>query len=221
MSLKIISKIILTVFLIVFILNANNVQAMSLTDVSSKAEQFLYGGTTYIDESALKNTSNAFYKVLLSIAIVVAVIVAMIIGIQFMVASADEKAKVKESILPFVVSCIVVFGAFGIWSTFVGFGNDIEGSTGGYTSAKEVTEVAQKIIDGTVDIASLSDEEIKALYRSHYVGDDLHDKTTADPRAQGKDTVMTLEEAINDLSDYKKKIYNEAKNRNLLDEENN
>lgn len=215
---KKIAIIILISFFAINILNTNIVKAASLSEMMSSADEFLDRGTEKLDETALQNVSNIFYKVLLSIAIVVAIIVAMIIGIQLMLASADEKAKVKEALLPFAVSCIVVFGAFGIWSTFVEVGNDIESYTGGYSSPEEVSKAAHGIIDGTVDVTKLSNEQIRSLYSSQYVGDDLHDKTTADPRAQGKDTVMTLEEAIDDLSDYKKKIYDEAKKRGLLDE---
>ena len=32
-----------------------------------------------------------------------------------MVGSMDEKAKVKESLIPFVIGCVIIFGAFGIW----------------------------------------------------------------------------------------------------------
>ena len=51
----------------------------------------------------------------LAIALVVAVVIGMVIGIQFMTASVEEKAKIKESLLPYAVGCVVVFGAFGIW----------------------------------------------------------------------------------------------------------
>lgn len=42
-----------------------------------------------------------------------------------MMASAEDKAKVKESLLPFVVGCVVVFGSFGIWKLLVIFGQNI------------------------------------------------------------------------------------------------
>ena len=32
-----------------------------------------------------------------------------------MVGSVDQKAKVKDSLNPYIVGCIVIFGAFGIW----------------------------------------------------------------------------------------------------------
>lgn len=52
-------------------------------------------------------------------------IVGTILGIQFMVASAEDKAKVKEAIVPYVVGCIVIFGAFTIWGTAVNIGQDV------------------------------------------------------------------------------------------------
>ena len=51
--------------------------------------------------------------------------VGTIIGIQFMMASAEEKAKVKEALIPYVVGCAVIFGAFTIWSIAVNIGQDI------------------------------------------------------------------------------------------------
>lgn len=32
-----------------------------------------------------------------------------------MVGSVEQKAKVKDSLLPYIIGCIVIFGAFGIW----------------------------------------------------------------------------------------------------------
>ena len=77
------------------------------------------GGLSQIDESTLRSTSDFIYNLLLAIAMVVAVIIGIVIGIQFMTASIEEKAKVKESLMPYVVGCVVVFGAFGIWKLAV------------------------------------------------------------------------------------------------------
>ena len=68
-----------------------------------------------LDETSLINLSNTIYNFLLAFAIVAAVVVGMIIGIRLIVSSVDEKAKIKEAILPYSISCIVIFGAFGIW----------------------------------------------------------------------------------------------------------
>ncbi len=67
----------------------------------------------------MKSTSNFIYNLLLGIAMVVAVIVGLIIGIRFMTGGIEEKAKIKELLVPYVAGCIVIFGAFGIWSLVV------------------------------------------------------------------------------------------------------
>lgn len=72
-----------------------------------------------INEAQLKETSNFIYNTLLGIAMVLAVIVGMIIGIKFMTGSIEEKAKIKEALMPYVAGCVVVFGAFGIWKLAV------------------------------------------------------------------------------------------------------
>lgn len=68
-----------------------------------------------IQDSQIKTVSDQIYNILLAVGTVIAVIVGAILGIQFMVGSMDEKAKVKESLIPFVIGCIIIFGAFGIW----------------------------------------------------------------------------------------------------------
>lgn len=191
----------------------------ALGDIFSQGKSFLEEGNDVdetINTTALKSTSDYIYNTLLAIGIMVAVVVAMVLGIQFMVASADEKAKVKEALIPFLVGCIAVFGAFTIWKIVVNMGNDAESSINGYSSAQATTEAAQGVIDGSVKVEQLSNEQIKDLYSSQYIGDDLRSKTTKDPRAGNNATVKTLEEAINSLSEYKKKIYYEAKSRGLL-----
>ena len=32
-----------------------------------------------------------------------------------MVGSIEQKAKVEDSLIPYIVGCVVIFGAFGIW----------------------------------------------------------------------------------------------------------
>ena len=88
----------------------------TIDGVMSGAEGFLEKGKDVpINENKLASTSNIIFAIVLGIAMVIAVIVGMIIGIKFMVASIDEKAKVKEALVPYVVGCAVAFGAIGIW----------------------------------------------------------------------------------------------------------
>lgn len=78
-----------------------------------------------IDEGKLNEASSAIYNALTSIGMIVSVIVGLILGITFMVASADDKAKVKEALLPYVIGCVVIFGAFGIWKIVINTFNGI------------------------------------------------------------------------------------------------
>ena len=54
-----------------------------------------------------------------TIGVIVAVIGIIFLGIKYMTGAAEEQAKVKETLIPFVIGCIVVFGAFAIWSAVV------------------------------------------------------------------------------------------------------
>lgn len=98
---------------------------------AGKSEQ----GNT-IDETKLKETSDFIYNVLFSIAVVIAFAVGMVIGIQFIMGSADEKAKIKETLLPYIIGVCVIFGAFTIWKIVVNIGNDIESTKGIYDSTE-------------------------------------------------------------------------------------
>ena len=42
-----------------------------------------------------------------------------------MIGSAEEKAQIKDALIPFIIGCIIVFGAFGIWKIFVNIGNSL------------------------------------------------------------------------------------------------
>ncbi len=79
-----------------------------------------------IDEDALKNTSSDIYNILFTIGIVVAFAIGMIIGIQFIIGSVDEKAKIKETLVPYIIGVFIIFSAFGIWKIAISIGNSIE-----------------------------------------------------------------------------------------------
>ena len=122
--------IIFVIILInILICNFNVVKADSgLTSVITGGDDFINAGkgdnTTSIDYGKLQNTSNEIYN-LLTCAVIVAVIISAILGIKFMLGSMEEKAQIKEALIPFVIGCIVAFGAFGIWKIFITIGNNL------------------------------------------------------------------------------------------------
>ena len=165
MFLKLIVCIIFIIVLSNFLCTS---ESYALGNIFSKGKDFLKNGESIdskINTSVLQETSNTIYNTLLAIAIMVAIVVSMVLGIQFIAASADEKAKVKEALMPFVVGCIVVFGSFTIWKLAVNIGNKTESMTGvpSYNN-QYLEEITSQILTGQISVGSLSKNELKALY---------------------------------------------------------
>ena len=115
-------KIIIVFSIFVLLLGIITNSTYAIDDVLNQGKAFIENGETQvqdkgmpIEDDALQVVSSTIYNILLAIAIVAAVGYAMVLGINYMVGSIEEQAKIKESLLPFAIGCIVVFGAFGIW----------------------------------------------------------------------------------------------------------
>lgn len=91
------------------------------------ADNFLKsaGSGITVDMNQLTSASDEIYNTLTSIGMIVAVIVGMILGITYMMTGAVDKANVKESIMPYLLGCIVIFGAFGIWKLVINVMNGV------------------------------------------------------------------------------------------------
>lgn len=90
----------------------------TVDEVLNEGQSFIDAGKnegSKIDSTNLQAASNTLYNMLLAIGIVIAVIVGMYLGVKFMFSSAEDKAKVKESLIPYIAGCVVIFGAFIIW----------------------------------------------------------------------------------------------------------
>jgi len=147
---KLVKKVILVLIfsLISCIIFTNTTFASSLDNMISSADAFLQTGQdNAINTTALKSTSDYIYNTLLVIAVAVAVIVGTYLGIKFMMESAEDKAKIKESLIPFVVGCFIIFGAFGIWKIAVNVGNKISGNTTGLTNSINNIKVADSYVE--------------------------------------------------------------------------
>lgn len=117
--------ILITLILCAFLPN----KTYAVDDIVSSGQDFISKGEGQdnpIDEKALKNTSSYIYNVLFTIAVVLAFVIGMIIGIQFIIGSVDEKAKIKETLVPYVIGVFIIFSAFGIWKIVMSIGNSFE-----------------------------------------------------------------------------------------------
>ena len=93
------------------------------TQESTTLDKVIQGGNDFlkageekvIDTSGLNNSSSTIFNILFTIGVALTVIVGGILGIKFMISSVEEKAQVKEMLIPYIVGCVVIYGAFGIW----------------------------------------------------------------------------------------------------------
>ena len=91
-------------------------RATTLDDIIKNGKSFLQlGDISVANEDELKSLSDFVSGILLWIAIAVTLISAIIMGINFLTQSVEDKAKIKESMTPWVVGIIVSFGAYTIW----------------------------------------------------------------------------------------------------------
>ena len=77
------------------------------------------GADSKINPTDLKEMSDTLYNILLVVGIIIAILVGLIMGIKFIMGSLEEKAEIKNMLIPYVIGCVVVFGAFTIWQIVV------------------------------------------------------------------------------------------------------
>lgn len=91
----------------------------SWSDILTAGNEFISSGKSASDGTInnvdLKNTIGSIYNLLFSLGIVMSVIIGAIIGVKLMFGGIEEKAKIKEKIVPYIIGCVIIFGAFGIW----------------------------------------------------------------------------------------------------------
>lgn len=112
--------ILIISMMIAFFLFPLYTYAETIDDTFEGADDFVSKGGAYsVDTSKLSNTSRYVYNALLAVGMVLTVIVGLILGIKYMTSTSEDKAEVKETLVPYIVSCCVIFGAFTIWKIVV------------------------------------------------------------------------------------------------------
>ena len=136
---SILTKILLLILLITMIYIPNTTYAMG--NVISQGEDFLSSrnNTSPINEVSLKETSDYVYNILFTIAVVLAIAIGMIIGIQFVMGSVEEQAKVKETLVPYVIGVFVVFASFTIWKIVINVGDSVSPTPAGTGTTSTTT----------------------------------------------------------------------------------
>lgn len=92
-------------------------------DIFGIGDNFIKQGSdsqnSIIDEEQLRTDASSIFKILTTIGITLSVIIGGILGIKFMMASAEDKAQIKEMLIPYVIGCVVIYGAVTIWMIVV------------------------------------------------------------------------------------------------------
>ena len=74
----------------------------------------------------LQKFSQTISGILMTVGTVIAVIIGGILGIKFMTGTVEQKAEIKQLLIPYIVGCIIVFGAITIWTVAVNFGSQLD-----------------------------------------------------------------------------------------------
>lgn len=120
--LKKVTCFILILFLLFTCTNITN--ASTTGEIIGGADNFVNSGKAdpsneAFDSSKLAEVSNLIYNTLLTIGIIILVIWGMILGIQFITGSVEQKVKIKESLITYIVGAIIILSAFGIWKLVI------------------------------------------------------------------------------------------------------
>ncbi len=91
-------------------------------DMFSIGDKFIKKGNSSkknVNEEQLRTDASSIFKILTVTGIALSVIIGGILGIKFMMASAEDKAQIKEMLIPYIVGCVIIYGAFAIWKLVI------------------------------------------------------------------------------------------------------
>ncbi len=123
------SKVLSVIILVLVMMTTMStiIYASTISNMVSGADDFIESGkdqshskiNSAFANDKMKSIVDVIYNVFLILGIIIAIIVGLILGIQFITGSVEQKSKIKESIIPYVAGCTVIFGAFGIWRLII------------------------------------------------------------------------------------------------------
>lgn len=122
MQTKKITKILIAIIIMLFIIISSTNSFAGGLDPS-----LLKGTDTGINLDFIRNDITGLIR---TIGTFIAVGALMVIGIRYMTGSIEEKANYKKSMMPYVIGCVILFGAANIApqiiETFQGLGENTE-----------------------------------------------------------------------------------------------
>ena len=116
---KILTVIVLIILILAFPIESRATEGIGT--IIKKGDDFISDGKDgkIVSEDTIKSGLTSAYNVLFGLGVILSVVVGLVLGIKFVLGSIEEQAKVKEMLIPYVLGCVVIFGAFGIWKLAV------------------------------------------------------------------------------------------------------
>ena len=118
---RIILKIII-ILIIIQLIHMPTSQASFWGDIFKSGDEFLNDGKNQgvaLGEDDMKEGIGKIFNILVALGTILSVLVGAILGIKFMFGSLEEKAEIKEILIPYILGCIVIVGACGIWKLVI------------------------------------------------------------------------------------------------------
>lgn len=123
--------IIMYFFIFFIYMNKFYSNASLFSDINSQASGFLSKGSSEAgDLSGVTSTVTSNFselgQILTYIGAGIMVAVVSYMGIKYLIAPPDKQAALKQQLIGVLVSGIVIFGAYGIWSALLEIGSKLD-----------------------------------------------------------------------------------------------
>lgn len=133
-----IKRILFKILLVVCIINILNINTVKVE--AGFWDQVIGLGTDFLREGKEESLNNSYvsdgetaqiitilFNSLLTLGVIITVAIGGVLGIKFMTSSAEDKAKIKESMVPYVIGSAVIFGSLAIWKISITIFSQMEG----------------------------------------------------------------------------------------------
>ena len=111
-------KVILVIFVLIILLLNNICFAVNTSGYTNIYEK--PSGSGFLETFGRK-----ILGVVQVVAIFIAVIMLTVIGMKYMMASVEEKAQIKEQLIPYLIGAVLLFGGAGIMGIIARWANNL------------------------------------------------------------------------------------------------
>ena len=114
---------IVFIILLVTIFTIDVQASLSLDSIINTGKDWMNQGSKnpIVDDDKIINAVLPVGQMLTAIGVAVLFGALILLGIKYMTAEPDQKAKLKQQLIGIVISGVVIFGAFTIWKTVYNF----------------------------------------------------------------------------------------------------